>query len=284
MEQKDIISSGLLELYATGLVTPEEAKQVQQYVVQYPEVATELAQIEASMESYAKVHGVAPAPSLKEKIFARIDDSVSEVKLVKMDASSNSSANKTAKVVPMAYGKFATAASVALLLGSIALNMVMYNKNISTVKNLEQTQQELAGLKDENKITQQELAGLKDENNIMKGDMKVVQSKFSQPVALHGLEAAPDAGAKIFWMANTGEVYIDPSNLPDAPEGKQYQLWGIVDGKPVDGGMILTSKKGDKYRIQKMKTFGKVQAFAVTLEDNAGNVSPKGPMFVMGKM
>ena len=268
MEAKDIILSGLLELYATGLTTAEEAAQVQQYAEQYPEVAAELAQIEASMESYAKANGVVPAPSVKEKIFARIEDGVSDIK---MPPSNDSSANNPAKVIRMTgYWKMATAASVALLLGSIALNMVMYNKNIGTVKNLEQTQQELAGLKDENKI--------------MEGDMKVVQSKYSQPVALHGLEAAPDAAAKIFWMANTGEVYIDPSNLPDAPEGKQYQLWGIVDGKPVDGGMILTSKKGDKYRIQKMKTFGKVQAFAVTLEDNAGNVSPKGPMFVMGKM
>jgi anti-sigma-K factor RskA len=98
------------------------------------------------------------------------------------------------------------------------------------------------------------------------------------------LEAAPDAAAKIFWMENTGEVYIDPSNLPQTPNGMQYQLWAIVDGKPVDGGMILTSKKGDKYRIQKMKTFGKAEAFAVTLETQAGNTTPKGPMFVMGKM
>jgi len=103
-------------------------------------------------------------------------------------------------------------------------------------------------------------------------------------VSLKGLEAAPDAAAKIFWMQNTGEVFIDPSNLPDAPAGKQYQLWAIVDGKPVDAGMILTSKKGDKYRIQKMKTFGKAEAFAVTLEPEKGNPTPQGPMFVMGKM
>ena len=118
----------------------------------------------------------------------------------------------------------------------------------------------------------------------MEAGMNVVQSKYSVPVSLKGLEASPDAAAKVFWMQNTGEVYIDPSNLPEAPLGKQYQLWGIVDGKPVDGGMILTSTKGDKYRIQKMKNFGKVEAFAVTLETEKGNPTPKGPMYVMGKM
>ena len=268
MEAKDIISSGILELYAAGLATEEEAKQVQQYTALYPEVAAELAQIEAGMELYAKAHGIQPSSAVKEKIFARIDD-IEEGKMISPVI--DSAANKSAKVIGIpAYWKFVTAATVALLLGSIALNMVMYNKNTDTVKNLEQTQQELAGLKEENKV--------------MAGDMEVVQSKYSRPVALHGLEAAPNAAAKIFWMANTGEVYVDPSNLPDAPAGKQYQLWGIVDGKPVDGGMILTSKKGDKYRIQKMKTFGKAQAFAITLEDTGGNITPKGPMFVKGEM
>ena len=85
-------------------------------------------------------------------------------------------------------------------------------------------------------------------------------------------------------MKNTGEVYIDPSNLPEAPSGKQYQLWAIVDGKPVDGGLIISTKKGDKYQIQKMKTFGKAEAFAVTLETTGGNPTPKGDMYVMGKM
>jgi anti-sigma-K factor RskA len=85
-------------------------------------------------------------------------------------------------------------------------------------------------------------------------------------------------------MKNTGEVYIDPSNLPEAPAGKQYQLWAIVDGKPVDGGMIITTKKDNKYRIQKMKTFGKAEAFAVTLETEGGNPTPKGDMYVLGKM
>ena len=162
------------------------------------------------------------------------------------------------------------AAAVFLLIGSIALNVVTYNK-------FSKADQNLLALR-------QTFDSIQEKNIVMSADMDIMQSKYSMPVALKGLEAAPDAAAKIFWMQNTGEVFIDPSNLPDAPEGKQYQLWGIVDGKPVDGGMILTSKKGDKYRIQKMKTFGKVEAFAVTLEPEKGNPTPQGPMFVMGKM
>ena len=269
MEAKDIISSGILELYTTGIASRAEVILVQQYVMQYAEVAAELAQIETGMESYAKTFAAQPDPSVKGKIFARINNEENTAsKVISLIDTSSQPKAKIIKIKP--YWKFATAASVALLFGSIALNLLMYNQQNDTAKNLQQTEQELASLKEENKL--------------MVGDMQVVQNKYSKPVSLHGLEAAPDAAAKIFWMENTGEVYIDPSNLPETPTGMQYQLWAIVDGKPVDGGMILTSKKGDKYRIQKMKNFGKAEAFAVTLETQAGNTTPKGPMFVMGKM
>lgn len=267
MKPEDIISSGILELYAAGLASDQEAREVQQYIALYPEVALELRQIENSLESYALAGGIEPSTSVRKKIFERINEK--ETHPAEADAAPDSITG--AKIISVApYWKYAAAASVVLLLGSIVMNIVQYNKSNDIAGNLQQTQQELAVLKEDNKA--------------MEGDMQVVQNKYSKPVSLHGLEAAPNAAAKIFWMENTGEVYLDPSNLPEAPTGKQYQLWGIVDGKPVDGGMILTSKKGDKYRIQKMKTFGKVEAFAVTLENEAGNTQPKGPMFVMGKM
>jgi hypothetical protein len=268
LKSQDIILSGILELYAAGLASEEEQKDVQAYIAQYPEVAEELALIDADMESYAQALAMEPSASVKEKIFARINNEKEEVKTVAPVKSIDSVPAPIIGIAP--YWKYAAAASIVLLLGSIALNMVLYNKSNDTTKNLQQTQQNLAALRDENKT--------------MEGDLAVVQNKYSKPVSLKGLEASPNSAAKIFWMENTGEVYFDPSNLPEAPAGKQYQLWGIVDGKPVDAGMILTSKKGDKYRIQKMKTFGKVEAFAVTLESEVGNTSPKGPMFVMGNM
>ena len=265
MEVQEIISSGLLELYAAGATSVSETLQVQEYIKKYPEVAAELSAIEESIEKYAAAFPVQPAPTVKEKIFAQINAGNNAV-IIPFN-----NHDDTAKVVPIsAFWKNSAAAAAVLLLGSVVINILQYNKNNTASNELQKTQQELASMESKAKETEQ--------------DMQVVQSKYSMPVSLNGLEAAPDAAAKIFWMKNTGDVYIDPSNLPDAPEGKQYQLWAIVEGKPVDAGMILTSKKGAKYHIQKMKTFGKVDAFAVTLESEVGNTAPKGPMYVMGKM
>jgi anti-sigma-K factor RskA len=268
LETKDIISSGILELYAAGLTSEKETKDVEQWLIQSPEVAAELVEITAGIEAYAQSNALQPSPSVKEKIFAHINANSNSGKVVTGDFDENRNVPVIQGVAP--FWKMAAAASIILLAGSIVLNLVTYNKYTEAGKDLVAARQTLGTLEEQNKI--------------MEEGMSVVQSKYSVPVSLKGLEAAPDAAAKIFWMQNTGEVFIDASNLPETPQGKQYQLWAIVDGKPVDGGMILTSKKGDKYRIQKMKTFGKAEAFAVTLEPEKGNPTPQGPMFVMGKM
>jgi len=266
LEANDIISSGILELYATGSASVQEVGLVQKYAAQFPKVAEALVKMEIDLEIYANAYAVQPDASVKVKIFARINSD--ENKVVPLVISEFKAPAKVIEI--SSYWKYAAAAAIFLLFGSLLVNVLQYNKNDVAIQQLQQTLKELAVIKDDNKI--------------MESDMSVVQNKYSVPVSLHGLDAAPNAEAKIFYLKNTGEVYIDPSNLPDAPSGKQYQLWGIVDGKPVSGGMILTSKRGDKYRIQKMKTFGHAEAFAVTLESEVDNTSPKGPMFVMGKL
>ena len=268
MDIKDIISSGLLELYVLGMASEQETAEVNALAKQYPEITAEITAIESSLESYARAYAVQPAPAVKEKIFASIGNRESGI--------GNAG---TAKVIGIsAVWKYAAAASIALLIGSAICNVVFYNKYETANKDYQ------AAVTSKNSAEEQ-LAALDESNKEMKNAMGVIQSKYSEPLTLRGQQDAPDAVAKIFWMKNsTGDVYIDPSNLPDAPTGMQYQFWGFVDGKPVDGGLIVTSKKGDKYRIQKMKTFGKAEAFAVTLETEGGNPTPKGKLFVMGKM
>ncbi len=263
MNAQEIISSGLLELYCTGLTSAAETVEVVQWAKQYPEVAAEIAAIQMGLESYAQIHAIAPDASVKEKLFAKINAD-KNVPVIDMKPAKVG----TDKVYSLKnYWKMTAAASILLLIGSTVLNVIYYDKYNSTGKALEQTQQELAMATERSRS--------------MEVDMGVIQSKYSEPVKLSGLEAAPDAVAKIFWMKNTGEVFIDPSNLPDVPKGMQYQLWAIVDGKPVDGGLI---KSDNKSHIQKMKSFGRAEAFAVTLETEGGNPTPKGNMYVMGKI
>jgi anti-sigma-K factor RskA len=85
----------------------------------------------------------------------------------------------------------------------------------------------------------------------------------------------------LFWEKSTKDVYILTNKLPPPSPGKQYQLWALVDGKPVDAGMLDLNCQG----ACKMKNIQKAQAFAITLEKKGGNPTPTmEQMFVMGKV
>lgn len=266
MDLKEIISSGILELYVSGLASNEENLQVKQWIQQFPEVQREIEEIQSAMESYAMAYAIQPPPSAKEKILNRLNLTSDEG----MASVTSFKTTEKAKVytMPSSY-KWAVAASVILLIGSLIFSYTYYNKYQSTSARLEVAQNEL------NK--QKEMAAG------MSKDMDVVTDKNAMPVVLKGTPHAPDALAKIFWMQNTGEVYVNPTNLPEPAVGKQYQLWAIVDGKPVDAGMISTQK--GVYKIQKMKSFGRAEAFAITLEKEGGSPTPTmEEMYVMAKI
>lgn len=251
-----------------GLTSAAETAEVAAWATQYPEVAAEIEAIRSGMESYAQTHAVAPDPSVKEKLFATINTTAAApVVNIKTEEKT------TARVYSISPAwKYAAAASVILLVGSLILNYTFYNKYQSANKELASTQTEL----------QQQ----KDMADAMKKDIDLIGDKNAKPYILAGMPDVADAEARIYWMKNSGDVYIDPSNLPEAPQGKQYQFWAIVDGVPVSGGMIDTKIEidGKKVHFQKMKSFGKAQAFAVSLEDAGPEKQAPTKVMAMSKI
>lgn len=247
MEIKDIISSGLLEAYVMGLTTATENQQVLQWIEQYPELADELLAIQSGMEIYASAHAIQPSDKVKEKLFDKLN--------------LNSDTPNTAKVVPFNYNrwKWIAAAAILILAGSMALNLFFYTQN-------KDARHELA-------TTLDKLEATSKQYKQMENDGQIISNPLSVPVALKGLETMPAAVAKIFWIQNTGDVFIDATQLPAAPAGSQYQFWAIVNGVPVNGGLILNTSSG-VFHLQRMKAFGKAEAFAISLEPSGGSVKP----------
>jgi hypothetical protein len=259
VNKEEIISSGLLELYAVGATTNEESAQVLQAFINWPDVKVDVDSMEKTMEVYAAVHAVTPSYNIKQKIAASLNIDL-------LDNNNNTNLqNSTAKVVSISPWKNIAAAAVALLIGSAIFNVIYFGKYKDASAKYEEGEKTIASLN----------ANLADEAN----DMNVIRSKYSLPLKLKPDIAPKDADAKIYWLTNTGEIYIDPSNLPATPKGMQYQLWAIVDGKAIDGGLIVS--KDGKLHMQKMKTFGKAQAFAVTLEVEGGVVASKEKPYVI---
>ena len=247
-----------------GVSSAEENQIVENHLKQFPELKAELEEIEMSLENYAMSNAVQPSSSVKQKIINHV---FPEAEKKESETTPLVSINKR-NPIPLFYKSIAAAVFI-LLIGSMVLNYAYFNKYHKAQNQLD--------------VAQQKLNEQQKSNEAMSRDLSVVTNKYALPVVLNGTPHSPGALAKIFWMKNTGQVYIDPSNLPKVPTGKQYQLWGIVDGKPVSGGMIQTSK--GIYQIQKMKSFGKVDAFAITLEKEGGSPTPTmDEMIVSAKM
>ena len=165
----------------------------------------------------------------------------------------------------------ATIAAV-LLVGSLILNYVYFNR-YKEFKEYKDKYQSL--LVSQNSIL--------SKTKQMQESLDILQDPKVLKVPMPGTKAFPEALATVFWNPQSQEVYLKVNKLPEPTADKQYQLWAIVDGKPVDMGVF---EMGDTASLlQKMKVTGKAQMFAITLEKKGGALAPTmEQMYVAGKI
>ena len=283
MDIKIYIESGIIESYVLGLAEPEEILEIERLKEEYPEVQQGIDDFSIAIEEQAFRNAVTPPQAIKEQLLALLQfgqGSISghDTPLV---VAYNSSLNHDKPVVSIAPSttnwKFLAAASIILFIVSAIANLLLYNRYTSTKSEYAALINERNTLQANNQVFQTRLKDYQSASEMM-ADPTIAMVQLKDPSHKN------DNMTTVFWDSKSKDVYLLTNKLPAPNKNQQYQLWALVDGKPVDAGMILTSKKGDKYRIQKMKTFGKAEAFAVTLETGNGNQSPQGPMYVMGKM
>ena len=157
---------------------------------------------------------------------------------------------------------------------SVIGNIVFYGK-------WKQANEQVIALNNEKNVLADGLKTNTVRLNNMQQSLAVMSNPDISRVMMKGVEKSPESLAVIYWNKQSKEVYVEVKNLPKLEDGKQYQLWAIVDGKPVDAGM-LPLNESDSTMI-KMKDFESAQAFAITIEKAGGSPSPTlEQMVVMG--
>lgn len=73
----------------------------------------------------------------------------------------------------------------------------------------------------------------------------------------------------------SGRSFLVGSSLEEPPEGRVYQLWMIVDGSPVSGG-LFTPRDG-AVLVELTADPSSAQAVAVTVEPPGGSPRPSSP-------
>lgn len=287
MDLSCIISSGDLELYVLGLLQPKEAQQVEQLALIFPEIQQELDAISNTLEDAARSAAPVPFPAVKQRLMQKLHELKAEELLQASitEVDSESVNIRPSKAIPLtipqpqtlkatprfSYGMAASIIGMLLLAASLAWFAVQNRESKLELTSVHSRLDEL------NSIVAQQDRKLSTYTELM----QYFEDKEWEPIRLmHTNADNPEAMAQVFWNKTTSEVMLSDISLPTTPAGKQYQLWAIVDGKPVDAGMLT----GEKLQPKKMKNFATAQAFAITMEKEGGSLNPTmEAMMVMGK-
>ncbi|MDF2431516.1 MAG: hypothetical protein JWP44_1147 [Mucilaginibacter sp.] len=255
-----------------GDVSQEEKLQVEEMAKNHQAIKAELDEIERSLELYAEENAIEPSENLRSRVLNSLVTNLGDDNTFNKNPVEN-----TGNVIAFStlktgsFYKYAFAACLALLVASSVALVSMYNK-------LQQSNTQLAALQ----LDKQHFAS---RVNLMDEQLQVFRDASFKFLKLQATPKAP-AGANITiaWSPAKKKVMIDMGTMkmPINDKNHQYQLWALVNGKPVDLGVF--DKNPDSTNMKEMKPVALADAFAVTLEPRGGSVTPTmDEMMVVGK-
>jgi anti-sigma-K factor RskA len=267
-ESKAYIESGILELYVLGQLTAQQQQEVEDMAIKFPQIREEIDAIETAMEQYAVSHSIEPTAGLDKKIFAKIDAPASHLSAVPLRQDNVVPLHPDKAGSTIRTLKFSLVACIALLVISAA---ALYSTHIK----LNLANQQIASLSTEREKFAATVNYIKDENKDLQEIAAISSDPTWTPVKLAGTKISPQANMMVYWHRKGQHVIVDNTKmaLPENDASHQYQLWAMVNGKPVDLG-VFDAQNQPKKLLLAMKEVGDAQAFAVTLEKRGGSASP----------
>ena len=281
MDLSCIISSGDLELYILGMLPEEEANKIAQLAILFPEIQAELDRITESLQELGSVTAAVPSASVKDSLMGKLSAlKQEEQKVIPFGTTITKLANdENLRAEPFVVAKLKKTYPPWLLAASVIGLILSLSVMVYFVSQNKQSQSALASLRQETDTLRNNITTQQKQILAYSQTMQMMHDGDYKKINLNSVPGKPQAMAQVFWNTKTHDVYVADVSLPQTPSDKQYQLWAIVDGKPVDAGMLSDAKN----LAQKMKVFEKAEAFAITLEKQGGNPTPQGEMYVLGK-
>jgi anti-sigma-K factor RskA len=241
MNIQEYISSGIIESYVLGVASGEERTEFEKLCREYPELVKARNDFELTLEEESKKNAIQPPGNVKEKTWSAIQKTslLGASKIINMEPSKRRSSGL----------RWFAAASVILFLLSTLIAYVLYNKNRQLQAKIDRNDSLINSITVEQKI-------MHDPNNMV--------------VNMVGLKGS-SSSANIYWDSTSSDVYLVVKNIPKLPSDKQYQLWALINNKPVDLGLFDQPQPNV---ILKMKNTQKADAFAITIENRGNTAGP----------
>jgi anti-sigma-K factor RskA len=267
----------LAELYPLGGLTREERARLCEHV------ADGCAECEAALRANARIADelllsaapVQPSPGVRAALLSRVRSESSGV-----SAPSHSAAPRSRRLAP-----FAAAAAIFLVVGLAALSGVLGSRLAREVAARSEVEDALSyeqdislALRREVESERNERIALENRLSSMSRVVAAIGAPLVRTLALAGQGDFRNAMAKAYLDPESGQLIVYAHNLPPVPDGRTYQLWVIVDKRPISAGLLRADAQGEaKYDAGRLPMGGSVSV-AVTLEPAGGAPQPTGPL------
>ncbi len=266
MDIEKIKSSGLLEQYVLGLLSPVEREKIDVLAAQHPALKSELNMLQQAMEEYANLHSVPPPTGLKKKIKDRINI-LEEESPRSIKVASTKPNNKIFKLF--------SGVAAAAIVGLLGLCYLLFDQQQSAKNRLAILEEKL------NKI-ESSYTNLQSSKVQVETKFATLKDLGTHHVHLRGSGNAPNSLAVIYWNPDHKKGYLNVVEMPVAPHGHQYQIWADVNGKHLDMGLIDTIKGNSLVTIPFIENS---KGFVITLEKEGGSQHPTvEKMYVKGEI
>lgn len=255
MNIEEYISSGILESYVLDQLSKVERTEVEKMANDHAEVREEIELIELSIESIAFRSSKKPADHIKNNILEKIDVDEKDTPVVSIDRNESSSP----------FLKYAAAASIVVAIGSSILAFNYWNK-------WRGAESKLSDLVAQNQQFAENYNTVNQQLDNLESAVAILDNSAYTRVELNGTDNSPESKATVYWNKSTEDVYLSIKGLKQLSQDQQYQLWAIIDGKPVDAGIFDLNSSGAL--VQMKNTNPNAVAFAVTIEPRGGSEDP----------
>ncbi|MFZ1529541.1 MAG: anti-sigma factor [Ferruginibacter sp.] len=250
MTINEYIASGIVEAYVMGLCSAEEEREFEQMRLQYPELDAAVNTFEYKLEERLKEESLSPSASVNERILSGLGQLAGKIEAPTVRMAQKKTFN----------WKWLAAASFLLFVASAIFNWVQFKNNSRPfVVNVSENGQTLPAQ-----------------------DYAIMLNPSITPVAMYGQGFHSICRCTLFWDKKTGKAYLMIHHLPQSSDSKDFQLWAMVDGKPVSAGIVKDDIRGRFIELNNIPP-GTAE-FMVTLEKAGGAAEPGSDLYLKGEI
>lgn len=271
MDIEAYIASGTLEDYILGSASEQQRREVECLSSIYPEIRTALTTLEADMEGFARVYAKKPPTDFRSKVLheVRKHEQDKPLKIVADTDTPKPEAAQPANEKVISINEARTASVWPKVWAAAAVIAIVFAA--WQFVQLQNTQESLASTQVALNEVQERLQGNQAQMQDLNRNLAEAYNPDMKKVLLASVSEDVELNISLFWNPESGNIKLDASQLPALPDDKQYQLWVLKDGQPIDMG-VLPKDASALMAASGSTTVG--DAFAITIEPLGGQASP----------